>query len=793
MPMSDILRMANPIIDESGAIPPLSGSGRGRGRSVSGPSMLDYIKGAWNANPLEAAREYLSDPESSVNAYLNSPDPEGYERSNLLPYAVTPKGVEWATPKLGRFLGNVGVDAAREGLAGLESADRVRKGEITPEQGAFDAALAVFGMGSVGGRVAPRGALTMFAGRGAKTADLDKMKMAQKMLDGGADRADVWKQTGWMRGPDGKMRFEIDDSAAALTARGAGDTAFDAADDLIQHQNLYDAYPDTRRTLTQFDAGDVPSGSYIEPESRAHLGLFDVDEQIKASGPDRKSTALHEMQHAIQNREGFSGGGSPRMATGSEAEQFESARRAYEMSAFGTGDVGGMSDAAILRELGIDVPDVPVRQWDELTRREQVEWLERGRMNDYKRLAGEAEARNVQTRMDMTPEQRLAEPPWTTLDVPEDDLIVRMGDGGPQMMADVWQGSPHKYGPEGASQSLKHIGKGEGAQAYGWGRYDAGAEAVGRDYQDKLAPKVNKLITDIRNPVEQSVVNEMEEYAAQAGWDDIAGMRSAVAGAMEEGGDNLLSAFDDMVGRGAIADVEIGNSYLYKHDLPDEDIARYLDWDKPLSEQPESVRAALESLKATPKDMGKMAAEKIRAMSEAPGIADWAKRDLLKDAEFFEQVDSARAIAGRLKQMPAEYGISPDSGLFKDFADDFNSFAKFSQFVPDMGTGGGAYSALIAKYGSDQAASEALGRAGIPGLKYYDGMSRNAGEGTRNYVTWDQDVLDRMKLLERNGETFAMGGSPEAYAMSTMLGGGNQQPKPDPGAMARWLADPRNM
>ena len=92
--------------------------------------------------------------------------------------------------------------------------------------------------------------------------------------------------------------------------------------------------------------------------------------------------------------------------------------------------------------------------------------------------------------------------------------------------------------------------------------------------------------------------------------------------------------------------------------------------------------------------------------------------------------------------------------------------------------------------------SEALARAGIPGLKYYDGMSRgrygvqlkykgkdytdepvefatkqqaddylkesvskgfeaeHVDIGTRNYVTWDQDVLDRMKLLQRNDETF---------------------------------------
>jgi hypothetical protein len=51
----------------------------------------------------------------------------------------------------------------------------------------------------------------------------------------------------------------------------------------------------------------------------------------------------------------------------------------------------------------------------------------------YERLAGEAEARNVQTRMDYTPEQRQAAAPWTTLDVPESELIVRGNSNGPMM------------------------------------------------------------------------------------------------------------------------------------------------------------------------------------------------------------------------------------------------------------------------------------------------------------------------------------------------------------------------
>lgn len=42
---------------------------------------------------------------------------------------------------------------------------------------------------------------------------------------------------------------------------------------------------------------------------------------------------------------------------------------------------------------------------------------------NYNRLAGEVEARNVETRKDFTQEQRKAQPPWTTEDVPADQQI----------------------------------------------------------------------------------------------------------------------------------------------------------------------------------------------------------------------------------------------------------------------------------------------------------------------------------------------------------------------------------
>jgi hypothetical protein len=267
----------------------------------------------------------------------------------------------------------------------------------------------------------------------------------------------------------------------------------------------------------------------------------------------------------------------------------------------------------------------------------------------------------------------------------------------------VFQGGPHKYGPEGAAKSLEHIGKGEGAQAYGWGRYDAGAEDVAAKYRKDLSNDVfvekdgrvfdpstlehlnlkaglrkhngdiNALIAD---PKIQNIIKEN-------GVPDVLSGRYSQT-EYQQMFSRDMAVLSDLQSRGGLTK---GEGYLYKHDLPDEDIARYMDWDKPLSEQPENVRAALE-----------------------------------------------------------KYGIDLELDAERTGEQTYNSI----MHKMDRDAAGG----VIGRHspGSKQAASEALGKAGIPGLKYLDGMSRGADEGTRNYVTWDQDVLDRMKMLERNGE-----------------------------------------
>jgi hypothetical protein len=210
----------------------------------------------------------------------------------------------------------------------------------------------------------------MFAGLLAKTADMDALAKAKLARAGGADPRDVWREHGWFEGPDGQWRFEIDDSGAALTGRNAG-----ALPSVIDHSPAVDAYPDLGEVgATTYPGQDVTPFGYKGVYTEADTVFPDFPETDKIDAAGRtpqsiRSTLLHEMQHAVQNREGFAPGG--RM------------------------DAGGFEA--------------------------------------YRRLAGEAEARAVQTRMDMTPEQRRATYPLDSYDVPLDELIVRRDGGGPQM------------------------------------------------------------------------------------------------------------------------------------------------------------------------------------------------------------------------------------------------------------------------------------------------------------------------------------------------------------------------
>ena len=147
---------------------------------------------------------------------------------------------------------------------------------------------------------------------------------------------------------------------------------------------------------------------------------------------------------------------------------------------------------------------------------------------------------------------------------------------------------------------------------------------------------------------------------------------------------------------------------LYKLDIPDADAAKYLDYDAPLSQQPPNVQAALPDLLKT------INADRIRRFGD--------------DATLISYDDFMKKTGEDLQDHLAV------------------SFGKDVSSHPD------AWLPSAKRALQEEAATEALRKAGIPGLKYFDQGSRAGSEGTRNYVTWDQDVLDRIKILERDGK-----------------------------------------
>lgn len=297
----------------------------------------------------------------------------------------------------------------------------------------------------------------------------------------------------------------------------------------------------------------------------------------------------------------------------------------------------------------------------------------------------------------------------------------------------TYHGSPHRFPPTannplGEFDPMK-IGTGEGAQAYGAGAgYLAEAKDVAKEYAKNLANRdmMNQgRLNAHANAQRLAMVAGDAKYAA----DDI---RFVLENNPNHDQKQLLTDTLGFLDSGAYAKPLANPGNLYKVDLPDEQIAKMLDWDKPLSQQPTALKPLLKDIE----NAGAFAAEKVKLLAQQPGLADWAKRDLMNDAAQIATSKSPQHVSGVLKRMQLDYGISPDSGPFKNVAQDFLDFAKGMQEVPNMDTGGGAVSYLKARYG-ENAASKMLQEAGIPGIRYLDQGSRSGGAGTSNFVVFD--------------------------------------------------------
>lgn len=244
-----------------------------------------------------------------------------------------------------------------------------------------------------------------------KTYRMDNLKVAEKMERGKKDAKAIKLATGWERGADGKWRYEMPDAKIKdMKDIGGGNIVKRFDDDMLWNDGkltdvidapgLFEAYPQLKDVRIDTDAimNDMPSnGDY---NAKTNTITIHADE-LKYMN----SILNHEIQHAIQHIEGFARGGSPSLIRGEVKKKFnEVTKQIRQLRAEGKED-----EAKALVEKNRGLYNAYQKNDD---------------YNSYKSLAGEVEARNVESRMGMTDEERRNSLAEETEDVNRDEQIV---------------------------------------------------------------------------------------------------------------------------------------------------------------------------------------------------------------------------------------------------------------------------------------------------------------------------------------------------------------------------------
>jgi hypothetical protein len=201
-------------------------------------------------------------------------------------------------------------------------------------------------------------------------------------------------------------------------------------DDYVKDDELFNAYPELKQTRVDFV--DLPneeySAKYNSEENRITVN--------QAKSMDVKSVLAHEIQHAIQRIEGF--------ASGSNTDSYRNAATSENVIA----DINAATGGRLVESGGFN--NTPEGIFDALNRKTTYGTILRDNsteldevarkygyetifdlVNDigkfkssvemYRSEAGEVEARNVQERLNMTPEQRRNTLAEETEDVARED------------------------------------------------------------------------------------------------------------------------------------------------------------------------------------------------------------------------------------------------------------------------------------------------------------------------------------------------------------------------------------
>jgi len=297
--------------------------------------------------------------------------------------------------------------------------------------------------------------------RGLGEGVLRALDAARDMLKKDEPRRVIHKTTGWSVGKDGKWRYEIDDSGSRMVPNSIAAAAARSntpVNQILRHDELFQLYPDRPLKDVEIgvgvgsDANNFGGAYYHGIGSRLGSDSILMNEGYRINPSVNPQTArsllLHELQHAIQAREGFDpgankemfrdelGGPSVRMNMRSNLRGAKDALDILQMP--GKPSIGDYSPTSPFaddffnlygRELSsnaADFKDYSQAEIERVIRDIEMDFeTKQEPFEQYMRNAGETEARNVQHRANWGMIQRRDNLPSQSEDRPRAKQTLR--------------------------------------------------------------------------------------------------------------------------------------------------------------------------------------------------------------------------------------------------------------------------------------------------------------------------------------------------------------------------------
>ena len=251
------------------------------------------------------------------------------------------------------------------------------------------------------------------------TIRLDNLAVARQMEKSGKDAKAIKLATGWERGVDKLWRYEVPDdfdlSELENRLQESLNDGLSKAWGIVYPSDLGEltkAYPDFNVDIMVWVGEEFENTGEYSPATEGDETTFGKSASIEVKAKtvaDIKDVLVHEIQHAIQEKEGFAEGGSVfGLKDKLSAELDKRVARIKELR-----EEGRDAEADELMSMSKGLAEAVINN-------------DADTYQNYRKLAGEVEARNVSARLGMSEQERRESLLSETEDVAREDQIVLM-------------------------------------------------------------------------------------------------------------------------------------------------------------------------------------------------------------------------------------------------------------------------------------------------------------------------------------------------------------------------------